>query len=64
VLRKHGVADAYEQLKELTRGRQLDIMSLQELIAAAPVPDADRQRLAALTPAAYIGLAAELARKI
>jgi len=64
VLRKHGVADAYEQLKELTRGRALDTAALAELIAGAPISEADRQRLLALTPSAYIGLAAELARKI
>jgi len=64
VLRKHGVADAYEQLKELTRGRQLDAAVLHDLIAKAPVSETDRQRLADLTPQAYIGLAAELARKV
>lgn len=64
VLRKHGVADAYEQLKALTRGRQIDAQALAELIAKAPLDEADRQRLAQLAPADYIGLAAELARQI
>jgi adenylosuccinate lyase len=64
VLRKHGVADAYEQLKSLTRGRTVDIKTLRELIADAPLGESDRQRLESLGPADYIGLAAELARRI
>jgi adenylosuccinate lyase len=64
VLRKHGVADAYEQLKALTRGRQIDAESLRRLIATAPLSEIDRNRLAELRPADYIGLAAELARRI
>jgi adenylosuccinate lyase len=64
LLRKNGVADAYEQLKALTRGRQVDAETLRRFIAEAPLSASDRERLAALTPAAYIGLAAELARRI
>ena len=64
VLRKHGVADAYEQLKALTRGRQIDADTLRELIAHAPLSDADRKRLSELEPAQYIGLAAELAQQV
>jgi adenylosuccinate lyase len=64
VLRKHGVADAYEQLKALTRGRQIDAEALRQLIASAPLSEPDRERLAGLGPADYIGLAAELARRI
>ena len=64
VLRKHGVADAYEQLKSLTRGRPVDVDTLRKLIAEAPLDEPDRQRLNALSPADYIGLAAELARRI
>ena len=64
VLRKHGVADAYEQLKALTRGRTVDVEALRKLVADAPLSESDRQRLDALKPADYIGLAAELARRI
>jgi adenylosuccinate lyase len=64
VLRKHGVTDAYEQLKSLTRGRAVDLKALRVLIAGAPLSDADRERLSGLEPADYIGLAAELARRI
>ena len=64
VLRRHGVTDAYEQLKALTRGRAVTREELHEFIESAPIPAAERARLRALTPAAYIGKAAELARKI
>ena len=64
LLRKHGVADAYEQLKALTRGQQVDSESLKKLIAESPLDESDRRRLSALGPAEYIGLAADLARKI
>jgi adenylosuccinate lyase len=64
VLRKHGVADAYEQLKALTRGRPVDESAIREFIAKAPLEESDRKRLAALTPAEYTGLAALLARRI
>jgi adenylosuccinate lyase len=64
VLRKHGVADAYEQLKELTRGRRIDTDTLRELIAHAPLSEPDRERLSALEPSDYIGLAADLARQV
>ena len=64
MLRKHGVADAYEQLKALTRGRPVDYETLRACIADAPISDADRERLLALDPPGYIGLAARLAREI
>jgi adenylosuccinate lyase len=64
VMRRHGVTDAYEQLKELTRGRPVTRELLREFIESAAIPPADRKRLLALTPAGYVGRAAELARKI
>jgi adenylosuccinate lyase len=64
LLRRYGVADAYEQLKALTRGRQIDASSLRQLIADSPLSEPDKQRLAELSPADYTGLAAELARQI
>ncbi len=63
VLRKHGVTDAYEQLKRHTRGRRMNAADWRELVAAAPLPEAEKQRLLALTPATYVGLAARLARR-
>jgi adenylosuccinate lyase len=64
VMRRHGKADAYEQLKELTRGREIDAATLREFIASLDLPPADRARLEALTPSSYIGFAAALARRI
>jgi len=64
LLRKNGVADAYEQLKALTRGRAVDAETLRHFIASAPLDPADRKLLEELTPEAYIGLAAELARQV
>jgi adenylosuccinate lyase len=58
------VVDAYEQLKALTRGRRAEAAALQKFIAEAPLADEDRAVLRRLTPAAYIGLAAELARRV
>jgi len=64
VMRRYGVAGAYEQLKDLTRGKRLTRDALAALIRSLPVPEAERDRLLALTPATYIGRAAELARRI
>ena len=63
VLRRTGATEPYEQLKRLTRGQRLDAESFRALLEELPLPDADRQQLAALTPAAYTGLAARLARE-
>jgi adenylosuccinate lyase len=64
VLRAAGVPDGYERLKTFTRGRAIDAHSLGEFIEALPLPAEQKHRLRALTPADYIGWAAELAREI
>jgi adenylosuccinate lyase len=64
VMRRYGHADAYEQLKDLTRGHGIDPESLRQFIGKLTLPPAERARLLALTPSAYIGLAAKLAREI
>ena len=64
VMRRYGVPDAYEQLKALTRGKSISREGLSEFIRGLSIPEAEKQRLLALTPATYIGKAAELARKI
>ena len=61
VMRRHGAELPYEQLKELTRGRDVTRETLHRFIASLPIPEAARQQLLALTPATYIGLAEELA---
>jgi adenylosuccinate lyase len=64
VMRRFGVPNPYEQLKELTRGKGIEKDALRAFIAQLPIPAADRDRLLAMTPASYIGKAAELARRI
>jgi adenylosuccinate lyase len=64
VLRAHGINDAYEQLKSLTRGRPITRETLHEFIRGTSLPAADRKRLLALEPSDYIGYAAELARNV
>jgi adenylosuccinate lyase len=63
VLRVAGVPDGYEQLKHFTRGQSVNAGSLRTFVATLPLAPADRQRLAALKPSQYIGLAAVLARR-
>ncbi len=63
VMRRHGLPDPYNQLKEFTRGQPITRELMQGFINALALPDDDKQRLLALTPAAYTGLAAKLARE-
>ncbi|HEX4928560.1 MAG TPA: adenylosuccinate lyase [Burkholderiales bacterium] len=64
VMRRHGIADAYEKLKAMSRGRRLDREELARFVRSLPIPAEARKRLLALTPAGYTGLAAQLARRI
>ncbi|HUO67138.1 MAG TPA: adenylosuccinate lyase, partial [Gammaproteobacteria bacterium] len=64
VMRRYGLADAYEQLKDLTRGRPIDRDTLREFITELDIPADARDRLLELTPSTYTGLAAELARNV
>lgn len=63
VMRKAGLPEPYERLKELTRGREVGRETLRRFIAALELPEDDKRRLLELTPAAYTGLAARLARQ-
>ena len=64
VMRRHGVAGAYEQLKKLSRGRRLGRARLASFIRSLNIPAAAKKRLLALTPATYTGLATQLAKRI
>ncbi len=64
LMRRFGVPNPYEQLKELTRGKGIEKNALRAFIEKLPVPASDRQRLLDMTPASYIGKAAELAKRI
>jgi adenylosuccinate lyase len=64
VMRRHGVADAYDKLKAMSRGKRLERHQLAEFVKGLPIPPEEKKRLLALTPAKYTGLAAELAKRV
>ncbi len=64
VMRRYGVQGAYEKLKEVTRGKTVTAEALHELIRSLEIPEPEKQRLLAMTPGSYIGLAAELAKLV
>ena len=64
VMRRYGVPNPYEKLKELTQGRDIDRESLHSFIRALEIPPAEKERLLALTPATYLGHAEELAKSV
>ncbi|KAF1687633.1 adenylosuccinate lyase [Pseudoxanthomonas broegbernensis] len=64
VMRRHGLPNPYEQLKALTRGQGIDAQAMRGFVASLDLPADVRERLAALTPAGYTGLAEKLARGI
>ena len=65
VMKRYGIDDAYEQLKALTRGKAgINRDTLHEFVRGLAIPPAEKERLLALTPAAYTGLAEQLAKRI
>jgi len=65
IMRKRGIVNPYEKLKEFTRGNQnIDRVSLHQFINTLELPMQDKKTLLDLTPQSYIGLAAKLAKKI
>jgi len=64
VMRRFGVQGAYEQLKEVTRGKTVTAEALHGLIRSLAIPEAEKERLLAMTPGSYTGKAAELARRV
>ncbi len=65
VMKKHGIENAYEQLKDLTRGKGgITQDGLHTFISNLKIPDDDKTSLLKMTPQSYIGLAASLAKKI
>jgi adenylosuccinate lyase len=63
VMRRYGIAEPYERLKALTRGKMVTRELLHDFIEKLDVPDEAKSRLLALTPSTYTGLAASLARR-
>ena len=64
VMRRYGVPDAYEKLKEISRGQRLERSQIAAFVQALPIPAAAKKQLLALTPGRYTGIAADLARRI
>ena len=64
VMRRYAVPNAYEKLKELTRGKGITPEALQAFVDALEIPDEAKLELKAMTPASYIGNAAAQARRI
>ena len=64
VMRRYAVPNAYEQLKALTRGRRIDAEAVARFVDGLAIPEPEKQRLLALTPATYVGLASRLARSV
>ncbi|CAI7734175.1 unnamed protein product [Closterium sp. NIES-54] len=66
VMRRYGVPNAYERLKEATRGRSVTQSDLIALIDSleGEVPDEAREQMRQMTPASYVGLAARLAKEV
>ncbi len=64
VMRRYGIQNPYEQLKALTRGKQIDQQILRAFIETVALPPAAKQALLDLTPASYVGNAAEMGERI
>ncbi|HUW26194.1 MAG TPA: adenylosuccinate lyase [Gallionella sp.] len=65
VMRRYGIENAYDKLKELTRGQSgINRASLQAFITTLEIPEVEKQRLLQLSPDTYTGKAAELAKRI
>jgi len=65
VMRRYGIEKPYEKLKELTRGRRVDAEGMRTfIIQNLAIPEDEKTRLLALSPATYLGKAAELAKRI
>jgi adenylosuccinate lyase len=63
VMRKCGLENPYERLKDLTRGERVNAARLRAFVEALELPAEEKTRLAALVPGSYVGLAERLARE-
>jgi len=64
VMRRYGIEQPYEKLKELTRGQRIDQATLVRFVQTLEMPEAGKQQLLGLTPRGYTGHAARLAREL
>ncbi|MNZ78999.1 Adenylosuccinate lyase [compost metagenome] len=64
VMRRYAVENAYEKLKELTRGKGISAEALREFIDGLAIPEQAKAELRTMTPASYIGNAVAQAKRI
>jgi adenylosuccinate lyase len=64
VMRRYGIENPYEQLKELTRGKGISKEALREFILGLAIPEPAKKLLLEMTPSNYIGIAEQLAKRI
>ncbi|HEU4775285.1 MAG TPA: adenylosuccinate lyase [Telluria sp.] len=64
VMRRYGIENPYEQLKELTRGKGISKDALREFVLTLAIPQDAKDLLLAMTPSNYVGIAEKLARAI
>jgi adenylosuccinate lyase len=62
VMRRYQIPDAYEQVKALTRGRNITSETIQSFINRLAIPAETKQELLNLTPEKYLGLAVQLVK--
>lgn len=63
-MRRYGVSEPYEKLKELTRGRAVTKESIRDFIKGLDIPEEAKSNMLKLTPDTYVGAAVELARTV
>ncbi|MEW6166705.1 MAG: adenylosuccinate lyase [Pseudomonadota bacterium] len=64
VMRRYGLPEPYEQLKRLTRGQKIGRDAIRAFVTELELPEAEKQRLLAMTPADYIGNATQQAKSV
>ena len=64
VMRRYGLPEPYEQLKRLTRGQKIGRDAIRDFVSALDLPEAEKQRLLAMTPASYTGNALHQAKRV
>jgi adenylosuccinate lyase len=64
VMRRYGIENPYEQLKELTRGKGINQLDLQNFIRGLKIPEDAKARLLEMTPSSYLGKAVELTERL
>jgi adenylosuccinate lyase len=63
-MRRYGIENPYEQLKELTRGKGINQLDLQNFIRGLKIPEYAKARLLEMTPSSYLGKAVELTERL